>query len=73
MVDHAADLTATERAAYITRRLSLGDSLSNAEVAELCGYMDRSSAYYLMMRLARVLPITFSGGVWYMSEFAERR
>ena len=63
---NAADMTPTERAALITGRLFCGERLSNAQVAVMCGYTDRSSAYYLMMRLARVLPLTFSQGVWYL-------
>ena len=68
MADDTSEMTPTERAAYITRRLDRGERLSNAQVAAMCGYADRSSAYYLMMRLARVLPLTFSCGVWYMTE-----
>ena len=62
------EMTATERAAYVTWRLERGARLSNAQVAAMCGYTDRSSAYYLMMRLARVIPLTFSHGVWFVTE-----
>ena len=64
----AKELTAQERAALVTVRLMRGERLSNAQVAELCAYADRTSAYYLMMRIARVLPVTYHGGVWYMAD-----
>lgn len=69
-MDHVADLTAQQRAALITVRLMRGDRLTNAEVARICGYRERHSAYYLMMRLARVLPLTFQEDVWKLTEGA---
>lgn len=64
----ADDYTAQERAALVTVRLLYGERLTNAAVAELCGYAERHSAYYLMMRLARVLPLTFAHGVWFVND-----
>lgn len=64
MADDAGEMTPTERAALITVRLLRGEKLSNAQVVALCGYTERHSAYYLMMRLARVLPLTYCNGVW---------
>lgn len=66
MVEYPHELTAQERAALVTERLVRGQRMSNAQVAELCGYADRTSAYYLMMRVARVLPVTYHGGVWFL-------
>lgn len=66
MTKSPAELTAQQRAGLVAVRLERGEQLSNTQVAEICGYADRHSAYYLMMRLARVLPLTFSCGVWSM-------
>lgn len=62
------ELTAQQRAALVTVRLMRGEQLTNQQVARMCGYVERHSAYYLMMRLARVLPLTFSSGVWFLIE-----
>lgn len=62
----AAELTPTERAAYITIRLYRGERLTNADVAAICAYEHRASAYYLMMRLARVMPLSYCEGVWFL-------
>jgi hypothetical protein len=55
----ASELTGSERAALITVRLYSGASLSNRDVAHICGYSDRTGAFELMQRLARVLPVYF--------------
>ena len=62
------EMTSTERAVLITVRLVDGERLTNAQVAAICGYARRNSAYYLMMRLARVLPLVYCAGEWRIDE-----
>lgn len=62
------ELTAIERAALVTRRLCRGERLTNQQIVELCGYTDRASAYYLMMGVARTVPVTFVAGNWAIVE-----
>lgn len=71
MAEYPEELTAQQRAALVTVRLLRGERLTNAQIAELCGYTSRASAYLLMMRLAGLreyLSITYSDGVWYLSD-----
>lgn len=71
MPDYPHEFTAQQRAALITVRLLRGERLSNSQVAEICGYTSRASAYLLMMRLAGLredLSLTYSNGVWYVTE-----
>ena len=68
MVDYPDELTAQERAVLVAERLLRGERLTNVQVAEMCGYTNRSSAYTLMMRIARVLPLVFCGGYWFVAD-----
>lgn len=71
MCKYQSELTAQQRAALITVRLLRGERLSNAQVAEICGYSSRASAYLLMMRLAGLhsdLSLTYSDGVWFLTD-----
>jgi hypothetical protein len=63
-MDNQREYTSQERAALITVRLLRGEQLTNQQVARICGYASRNSAYGLMMRLSRVLPICFVAGCW---------
>jgi hypothetical protein len=65
-MDYLHELTAQERAVLVAERLIRGERLTNEQVIELCGYSNRSSAYTLMMRIARVLPVVFCGGQWFV-------
>lgn len=51
------DLTAQERAALVTWRLARGDRLTTQHIMELTG-LSREGVWHLMMRLARVLPVS---------------
>ena len=62
------DLTAQQRAALITVRLRDGEQLTNADIADTCGYSDWNGAQYLMESLSTVLPIFKLGGYWIWSE-----
>ena len=64
-MDHPSELTPQQRAALITVRLIRGERLTNAAVAEICGYMDWNSAQYLMDSLSIILPIQKINGVWF--------
>jgi len=58
------DLVVTERAARITWALAEGARLTTREVAERSNFQVRS-AYYMMLKLARVLPIALDDcGRW---------
>jgi len=58
------DLTAQERAAIVTWRLACGERLTTQEIMRLTG-LTREGAWYLMMRLLRVVPIFCDdGGEW---------
>jgi DNA-binding IclR family transcriptional regulator len=64
MSDFASDLVAQERAARVTWALAEGARMTTREVAECTGLHLRS-AYHMMNKLARVLPITLDDcGHW---------
>ena len=64
MSDFASDLVAQERAASIAWFLCEGARLTTRQVAERTGLHLRS-AYHMMNKLARVLPIALDGcGQW---------
>lgn len=50
------ELTAQERAAKIAWRLALGERLTTRDVILLTG-LSYSGAWYLMMRISRVIPV----------------
>lgn len=53
----------TERVGIVAWRLAQGNRASTAEIAEWTG-MTHSGAWYLLMRLARVLPIGIVDKHW---------
>lgn len=53
----------TERVGIVAWRLAQGNRASTAEIAEWTG-MTRTGAWYLLMKLARVLPIDIVDGRW---------
>jgi hypothetical protein len=56
--------TPSERVALVVwYMMGLGVALSTREVADLVG-INRSSAYCLMARISRVIPIYLDAGVW---------
>ena len=55
--------TATERAAYIMRRLCLGEKLTTAAVAQDCG-MSRQGAYKLLEAMSGATPLLLDDGHW---------
>jgi hypothetical protein len=57
------EYTAQERAALVAWWLAHGEALTTQQVAELTG-LEVVSAYQMMGRLARVLPIYLDGGFW---------
>lgn len=50
------DLTAQERAGKIAWLLAQGERLTTNEIARLTG-LTRGGAWYLMMRISRVVPV----------------
>lgn len=65
MAKKASDMTATERAATLVHRLSLGQQLTVAQVAKDMDMTVRG-ARYLMNRASRTVPIFADRGVWRM-------
>jgi len=68
-MDYRHELTAQQRAALVTVRLLRGERLTNAQVADICGYMTRQAAYELMMQLAGLhegMAVTFAQGMWFI-------
>jgi hypothetical protein len=58
------DYTAQEKAALVTWHLAHGEELTTAEIALMAG-LTFQGAWFLMIRLARVLPIYRNdAGVW---------
>lgn len=55
--------TPIERAAYIMAKLSAGQKLSTAKVAEDCG-VTRQGAYRIMDVMSRVVPLVLDDGQW---------
>lgn len=55
--DDAAELSAGERAAYLTYLFCHGGRYTYQEVATLCGYSGVSGAWMLCDQLSRVVPI----------------
>lgn len=53
----------TERAALVTDALRSGATLTADEVAELTG-IGPISAYYMLCKISRVLPVLCIDGVW---------
>lgn len=70
-MDYPDDLTSTERAALVTYWLAQGQTLTTREVADKLG-LHYNSAYALLGRLCRVLPIVYDRpafgveGCWFM-------
>ncbi len=65
----ALDLVAQERAALVTSALYSGERLTFAAVQQRTG-LTYYGAWYLMMKLARVLPVTYDPEtrVWQLIE-----
>lgn len=61
------DVTPTERAAIVTRELMSGKALTKNDVAELTE-CEPDSAYRVLCRLSRVLPLCEDGGRWSLLE-----
>ena len=62
-------LTPTERALIVYMALVNGKALTTDDVAQLTG-LTHHGAWYLLGRLARVCPITFAEGKWYIIQQA---
>jgi len=61
----ADPLTPTEAAGLVAWRLAHGARLRTRDVQEMCGLLAYNSAYHLMCRLARVIPIARDdAGFW---------
>lgn len=65
------DLVITERAALVAWRLAHGDAMSTEDAARLVG-VARSTAYEMLCKMARVLPIRRYNGLWEAAFLAEK-
>ncbi len=57
------DLVTTERVAVVVQLLVLGRRMTTREVAAVAG-INPSSAYHMLGKIGRVLPIAFDDGIW---------
>jgi len=57
--------TASERVAVVVLRLARGGALTTRQVSELTG-LTRMGAWYLMSRIARVVPLANIDGRWFL-------
>lgn len=64
-----AEMTPVERAAHITMRLVLGEELTPRQIAIQYG-VSRQTAYQVLGRTSRVVPIYSERGVWRLLEAA---
>lgn len=65
------DYTAQEKAALITWHLAHGEGMQTRDVAKMAG-LTMPGAWYLMQRLARVIPIYQDGqGFWVVCAMIE--
>lgn len=71
MSDRMDFVSPSERAALVTRELMLGRTLTKNDVAELTE-CEPDSAYRVLCRLARVLPLCEDGGRWSLLEMGLR-
>jgi len=65
------DLVITERAALVAWHLAHGEALTTDNIADLVGVC-HSTAYRMMCKLARILPIIHANNHWealFMHEF----
>jgi len=64
-VEATEELITTERVAIVVRLLTLGRRMTTAEVADLVG-INRSSAWQMLSKIARVTPLCQENGYWVM-------
>lgn len=63
-------MTPVERAAHITMRLVLGEELTARQIARQYG-VSRKSAFGLLSRTSRVIPIYSDRGIWRLSDLCQ--
>ena len=69
---HPEEMTPAERAAVLSRRLTLGATLTVKQVQGLLGYRCAESARYCLNSLSRVIPIyETDDGIWQMCDLVE--
>lgn len=64
------DMSPLERAAHVTMRLVQGEELTPRQIAREYG-VSRQTAYCLLGRTSRVVPIYSERGVWRLLEVAD--
>ena len=63
MSDRFEDVSPSERVAIVTLRLASGESLEPEQVADMTE-CDLSTAYRVLKRISRVIPLAEYGGRW---------
>ncbi len=59
------EMVVTERVAIIMRDLMSGQRLTTQDVVNRTG-IDRTGAYRMLVKIARVLPLAYEKGAWFM-------
>lgn len=64
-VEAQEDYITTERVAIVVHRLTLGRKFTTKEVSALTG-INRHSAWSMLCKISRVLPLCYEDGYWVM-------